>query len=215
MRPKWITFTGIDDVTPVEELIALAAVYPCEFGILYGTNRGGRYAYPGTIREIVDRGKTLRFSAHLCGKAVTEVYDGKVPDLVVPASRFARFQLNAKKAPPPVNPKPEHIGFALTLVDKIGIPAIIQCGAFPLDPVKNVSWLFDRSGGQGLSPKEWPHYTGNEIVGYAGGISPLNISDVISSIKTKNYWLDCETRIRTNDRFDVNKCREILRKVYG
>jgi phosphoribosylanthranilate isomerase len=80
---------------------------------------------------------------------------------------------------------------------------------FPDDDT--VDWLFDRSGG--LWP---PHPGGDRLVGYAGGIGPDNVADVLEQIgATGPYWIDMESGVRTDDRFDLGKCRRVCEAVYG
>jgi phosphoribosylanthranilate isomerase len=77
-------------------------------------------------------------------------------------------------------------------------------------------WLFDRSGGRGVFPDDWPAHPGNNIlVGYAGGIRPENVRAAIED-KSGRYWIDIETGVRHHDdRFDIALCRQICQSVYG
>ena len=55
-----------------------------------------------------------------------------------------------------------------------------------------------------------------EPFGYAGGINPENVVDVVrelNDICETDFWIDMETGIRTNDKFDVKKCEEICRRL--
>ncbi|MBR0879526.1 hypothetical protein [Bradyrhizobium liaoningense] len=58
---------------------------------------------------------------------------------------------------------------------------------------------------------------GDRLVGYAGGISPENIHGVMSVLEqtTGRYWIDMESGVRTDDRFDIEKCRAVCEAVFG
>jgi phosphoribosylanthranilate isomerase len=49
--------------------------------------------------------------------------------------------------------------------------------------------------------------------GFAGGIGPDNVKRVIREISAKvdaPFWIDMESGVRTDDRFDLNKVRRVL-----
>ena len=79
---------------------------------------------------------------------------------------------------------------------------------------ETVSWLYDCSGGRGKVPNTWPRTDQDRLVGYAGGIGPENVLDVLDQIPSTNYWIDMETHVRTNDIFDLDKCLSVLKQVY-
>jgi phosphoribosylanthranilate isomerase len=92
---------------------------------------------------------------------------------------------------------------------------IAQCrAAFPDDT--SVDWLFDASSGRGIAPAAWPAHPGRRV-GYAGGIKPDNVLDVIRAGvgAAGPYWIDMESGVRTDDRFDLTKCRQVCEAVYG
>jgi len=76
--------------------------------------------------------------------------------------------------------------------------------------LKNVAVLFDESQGQGVKPSAWPKNMNDRHCGYAGGISPDNVAQVINSISkivtiNEKYWLDMESGVRTDNQFDLVK----------
>jgi hypothetical protein len=89
---------------------------------------------------------------------------------------------------------------------------------------KNVQFLFDSSGGNGLYD-DTLFYTEpilDYYTGYAGGINCENIEsicEIISSNKNAdhhhpnntNCWIDLESGVRTNNEFDLEKVETILR----
>ncbi len=93
-----------------------------------------------------------------------------------------------------------------------------------MDPRRGpcVSWLFDRSGGRGVVAERLPvHNRLLELAGFAGGIGPDNVMDVIRQINAASspvlgpYWIDMESGVRTDDRFDLGKVESVLEQVYG
>lgn len=89
----------------------------------------------------------------------------------------------------------------------------------------NVAFLLDTSHGAGILPTEWlmPPIA-NVNTGYAGGIGPDNLAEIFikgiqpsMALRTDfvaDYWIDMETKIRTQsgdgDIFDLEKCRKVL-----
>src|ERR1035437_7431704 len=65
MKPKFVTFTGVDDKTDLDKLEDLSAWYPIEWGVLVG-GRLGSNRYPTNIERLTNR--TIRFSLHMCGE---------------------------------------------------------------------------------------------------------------------------------------------------
>lgn len=102
------------------------------------------------------------------------------------------------------------------------IPHILQTRATRSFPraKEPAHYLFDRSGGCGLDHEGETYPVANDnLVGYAGGISPNNVQTVIEKInetsQPKKYWIDMESGVRTNGLFDVKKIRAVLEAVYG
>jgi hypothetical protein len=85
-----------------------------------------------------------------------------------------------------------------------------------------MSMLFDESKGTGvLSSNGYPAPPAEYEVGYAGGIGPANVQDVLEkaleSAKGSSVWIDMESSLRSQlngrDIFDLGKCYECVRKV--
>jgi phosphoribosylanthranilate isomerase len=74
------------------------------------------------------------------------------------------------------------------------------------------SVLFDPSGGTGKLPSEWPSTPAGCPVGFAGGISPDNVREVIQAIGPREYpwWIDMETGVRTDNKLDLEKVSRVL-----
>jgi hypothetical protein len=76
--------------------------------------------------------------------------------------------------------------------------------------------LFDQSGGKGQSPRSWPRPLPFTHCGFAGGISPESIQKTVEELKNvpgQTFWLDMESKIRVNDRFDLETVYKILKIV--
>lgn len=212
MKPEFITFTGIDNWTELYDIHALSLKYPIEWGILFSPKRQGsdpRYPDGDALSRFM--WSNLRLSAHLCGAYSDAIMEGR--DLEKPPVDFfyfRRIQVNHAE------PKPDRIIHFRNGWGKARGIAQTRANQFPADT--SVDWLFDRSGGRGETPTAWPaHPGGDRLVGYAGGISPENIHGVMSVLEqtTGRYWIDMESGVRTDDRFDIEKCRAVCEAVFG
>lgn len=214
--PKFITFTGVDEFTPVDGLLDLAGEYPVEFGILFSPSRQGSGRYPPLYSLARLWMKSLHLSAHICGDYSRElITNGDFPALELLIERnFDRVQVNT--ADPTVDP--DRIW---AWANRFGRRAILQTrnpDVFPSST--SVDWLFDASGGRGILPSAWPnpHPTSGAMVGYAGGLGPDNVAAAVEAIGRipGPYWIDMETGVRDeNDRFDLRKCWAVCEAVYG
>lgn len=216
-KPDFITFTGADDQVDIRDLVALARDYPVEFAILYSPKRAGSARYPtGNWRRDV-QGAGLRLAAHLCGEASRQlIATGETIYDLAGFEGISRIQVNT--ADPQVSPaRIRAWADGLSRAYRHHIQPILQCrGAFPDD--NRVSWLFDQSGGTGIEPDHWPipHPDTAGPVGYAGGIGPHNVLQVIENLpRSTSWWLDMESKIRIDDRFDIGLCRQVCEAVYG
>ena len=206
--PTFVTFTGVDERTDIDGMKKLSALYPIEWGILFSQTRQGKHnRYPPLwkVMDVVFERPFLRLAAHWCGQhardALTENTRFNSEDIVC----FDRVQIN--------HPHP-NIEMAATFQRRMGTQCIIQVRGeeFPDAPV---SCLFDRSGGRGEVPSSWPRHPG-WMAGYAGGITPENVSDVVKAIDADGpYWIDMESGVRTDDWLDLEKCRAVCEAVYG
>lgn len=204
--PDFVTFTGADDETDVYGMIALSEQYPVEWGILLSRSRQGEDPrYPRDPSRFL--GCRLRLAAHLCGAYSREIMDGDFTRLPFLLRSFGRVQVN--HASPAC-------GQVADLQSRLGRPCIVQARGLRAFPTRGgVEWLFDTSGGRGVAPASWPRHPGY-LVGYAGGIGPENVRDVIAAIDASGpYWIDMESGVRTDDRFDLARCRRVCEAVFG
>lgn len=223
MPLQFITFTGPDDVEQLDEIAALcASALPghIEIAVLVSRTRAGSPRYPtpeqaAEILRMVDRCRQ-KTAAHVCGSMAREALDGSIPswgEWRRVLSLAQRIQVNAAEREVVRLLEDEGGPVALRHLPKLfGRPTILQArGQFPrsqyLEREPQLLWLFDESGGRGKPPEHWPDHPGDRLAGYAGGITPENIGEVVRQLGERgSYWLDMETGCRTSDRFDWQRC---------
>jgi len=221
MKP-WIsvTITRADDEVSALELLALSLKFPfVEWGILRCLEFNGQPRYPSMdwVNSFMNcmsnaAGQT---SLHLCGQIARHAEQGNFP---ADAWRFERVQLNGYR---PGHWDPRMTANASGAVDEL----ILQCRSEEtLQQVANdaarlnanASVLFDPSGGRGIEPFRWPASPCGCRLGFAGGINPDNVLEVIGdivSLPRESFWIDMETGVRTDNHFDLGKVRRVLEQV--
>ncbi|MGY3581931.1 hypothetical protein ACVIGB_001146 [Bradyrhizobium sp. USDA 4341] len=207
MKPEFITFTGADDETSVAGMRDLSASYPIEWGILFSPQRQGnepRYPSQAAIARFEVSG--LRLAAHLCGGHAVRIMDLVTPNVPADLALFSRIQVNHS------NPDPERIA---EFSARCGKRCIAQSRSLEFSKDDRVDWLFDASGGRGVSPLFWPKHPGRPV-GYAGGLGPDNVVAALEAIGAEgSYWVDMESRVREGDRFGLNLVEKVCVAVYG
>lgn len=222
-----VTITGADDSISPKDLLPLSAEFPnVEWGILFSGSRQGTARYPSAewIEKLwMASSQGLRLSAHLCGKWVRDlVLEGDFSwkkNIGQPFGMFHRIQLNFH-----AHHHPGEKNFIDILLQHQHTKQFI----FQMDGVNDQlfksahdagAWatpLFDRSGGAGVLPKEWPKAYPGVLCGYAGGLSPDNLAEELRKIEAaagaERIWIDTETRVRSDDdkKFDLAKVRRFL-----
>lgn len=220
-----ITFTGVDDVTDLHRLVDIQKKYPkVEFGVLVSRKwkeNGQRYLSPFKAREL--RGLGLRLSAHLCGSIARDVLHmggfSNTDDFPEIIDMFSRVQLNVSNYDEPESMSPYILPGPL---QEIIIQQAFNHNTFMLCRIASgdcISILLDESGGKGIeNPFRMPSYLHNVHVGFAGGINPDNVVAKIQEITSlpyvNRYWIDMESGVRTNDRFDLDKVEQVCELVY-
>ncbi len=211
VKPEFVTFTGIDTETDLDRVIILSERFPVEWGILFSPKRQGldnRYPDLDTIRTTVSMLSTcnIRLAAHICGGHSTAIMKGEDPD--IDTTEFGRAQINT------VKPNPDRI---VDFGYRRNLKVITQHRGVEFPEDDRVQWLYDCSGGRGESPDAWPRHPGEgRTVGYAGGLRPENVSEMLTRMDTSGpFWIDMENGVRTDDWLDLDKCEEVLRAVYG
>ena len=214
-----LTFTGVDDHTDLDELVAIQRRYPrAEFGVLvYNGSReaiGGKIfpplAFVRRFREFGER-QNLNTSLHLCGNwsraAAAEAGPRPVTQALDLCKGFGRVQINLHgdwDRPDWIDVRAEAL---LRFVEVVACERVIlqHRDAWEDVPVEHdkIEYLFDRSEGAGREAfSEWPlPPVGVRRVGYAGGIGPMNIGKAMRFVEKHAQtpmWLDMEGRVRTS-----------------
>lgn len=209
-RPEFITFTGLDAQTDLARAGKLSERFPIEWGVLMSPKLQGqdqRYPDKDVIRSI-EATPNLRLAGHICGAYSRQIMNLAPVSLPVRPDRYTRFQINTSMP---------SIMAATRFQTLIGRSCILQSRDDVFPDFPEVQWLFDKSGGEGVVPVSWPpHPGGTSIVGYAGGISPSNVKQVIETIRADGpYWIDMESGVRTGNWLDLGKCEAVCEAVFG
>lgn len=228
---KKITFTGVDDKTDLDELrkLSLDYKYFVEFGVLVSNERtreGNDQRFPSVdrIHSIRRRFVSEQLSLHLCGdlarNAMKDNWNGVYNLIGNDMLHFNRCQLNISNMQqssvlhlePPTS-------FKEVIIQQSSMSKMWQYLTAKknnsddnLNTRVNVSVLFDASGGRGITNEFEPYPY--EWSGYAGGISADNFpSLVIPLIKNpyiRDFWVDMESSVRTDNWFDIEKVKKVL-----
>lgn len=221
MRLATVTLAGVDESVSARELATLSKAYPfVEWGVLISGKREGlQPRYPSLRwREIAVHSNDLarlRLSAHLCGNDASR---GRCSAL-----QFDRMQLNGVVEVQEVqraiaSATDERFANARARIiaqarDVAMLESFLSSG---------ITTLYDASGGEGVSPSEWPvvtvkHESESEpVVGFAGGIGPKNIKQVLTELCAREgdqpFWVDMESslRIDNNRRFSLEIAEQVL-----
>jgi hypothetical protein len=232
--PEFITFTGSDATTDIQQMLALSNDYPnrVEWGILL-SSESGRLRYPSLswILHFVNAFKNsnyLRSSLHVCGvyarsimkelpKDENSEYEACI-NSILEKGCFERIQINHRQP---------SIFHSVSFARANSVRPILQHKAtwFPPYDREFIDWIHDESGGNGLMPQQRPPHFGPGLLGYAGGINEMNVREVCfdddseyhrEMMHGKRYWIDMETGVRDSQNvFSIDKCRKILQLIYG
>lgn len=237
-----VTITGADDNVDPKALLDLSKEFPfVEWGILRSEKRAGTARYP-TMGWVSKLPEGLRLSLHLCGSEARSAMIGSTewygPGQYYDPLRkpfFRRIQINGYKPGTPgvlgIAPIAYRLFSAQMYIashDRLSVrrPTLILPfnSETDLDAVSadarvlpGTEILFDPSGGRGKEPFRWPTESAAGVrvrMGYAGGINPDNVVDVLRDIgPVQPTWIDMESGVRTNDAFDLRKVRHVLEAV--
>lgn len=220
MKLTRVTITGADDKTRREDLDGLTAEYPfVEWGLLVSATRGGEPRYPSDetfIRLLV--GRTAHGMAmHLCGDAAWRALAGDGPKgksgLTFQVNGFTHF-VDEHGPLTPFGQWLTHVrGHGSTVILQVQHARALSVAKLLGDIHPNVRALWDESGGRGVRG-DWPDPLPEQILGYAGGITPENVKEAIEILLAKpgdgETWIDMESGVRTHDEFDLDKVRLVL-----
>ena len=209
--PAYITFTGIDRADLLPGMLALSARYPIEWGVLLDVAQEGSPLFPSSSVRRVLQSAPLRLSAHICGAAARSIVE--TGDAAIDLAGFSRVQINHGRA----GSSDGEIRNSAIFGARQGVRAALQCqGDFPSDT--RVDWLYDVSFGTGVRPTIWPAAkSGLPFCGYSGGLGPDTVRDTLLKFQIAagaSYWIDMESGVRTENRFDLAKCEAVCRIVF-
>lgn len=212
-KPEFLTITGLDERTDMGQIVELSERFPIEWGILFSPNRQGistRYPTYETLKNIYDVAGNhgLRLSAHVCGKYSRSIMDGSIAKNTIPLEHFSRTQVNALSY---------DVEALLNYAGDTPVIAQWRVGEDFNHADPRVNWLYDTSGGKGLTPTIWPKNTSLDIAGYAGGIKMSNIVEVSREIASRSprYWIDIESGARTDDWLDLVLVERYCEVLFG
>lgn len=218
-----VTITGADDDVDPAALEDLSREFPfVEWGILRSTKREGTPRYPSRkwVRAVLRLADINRISLHLCGEDARQAQRGIFNSVV---QLFNRIQINGYKlADGPIGLKQgaSQLAHGVTLILPFNDEANAVSVATDAATIPGAEILFDPSGGRGVEPFRWataPARVRGVVdvrMGYAGGIGPDNVVDVLRNIgPVLPTWIDMESGVRTDDKFDLAKVRRVLEQV--
>lgn len=222
-----VTITGADNGVDPKELAALSAEFPfVEWGILLSAKRQGTPRYPGpgwlgSLERLAFAG-SVALSAHACGQIARRIMGGD-KHFVLSALQmgYRRIQLNGFGLPCPELDRVAYVAASgrVELILQVQAEEHLQTTAtFAAALPGSASILFDPSGGRGVEPFRWPPDPHGARMGFAGGINPENVEQVIGEIAvtrlgSEPWWIDMESGVRTDDRFDLAKVRAVLERA--
>lgn len=222
MKLTGVTLSGVDETVKVWQLCVLHDDFPfVEFGILRSkSHEGAKKRYPGHewISKALTRTHGVPFAFHLCGAYARQSVDGPFYYAIQHNDEFrraARIQVNLAGTW-----SPAEIERVIAMSKEVDKKFIVQetSPAFLLyehEFDNNVDILVDSSGGTGKVmdiPRLIPD---GYRIGFAGGITPNNVRGILeglTAIESDNQaWIDMESGVRTDDCFDLDKARAVLR----
>lgn len=225
---RLLTFTGADDSVDPIDIIKLSKEFPLiEWGILRSIKREGQSRYPSQkwrteLKKTIESDSVdVKLSAHLCGRLARDFIDGNLDSLEndpntqlsyrrVQVNGFSNYDLHDLH----LGGLPEEFN-KLEVILQCSNPAAIQRAIGLAANYANMVPFYDPSGGTGIRFHEYPEAlkTGRKA-GFAGAIGPDNIVEIIDMIKQHSnldeFWIDGESKYRTDDKFDLNKIKKSI-----
>lgn len=200
----FITLTGADERTDVHALASLDA----EIGFLYSVQLEGREPRYPRMKWIQEAASIMRRPAlHVCGGAARDLLlTGKLQ-----VGLFQRIQVNGGISRGEIVQLCDLYPKCTIVTQYRGELNDWAVAAVPLHD--NHAVLVDASGGTGLSPSVWTHPDTLKPVGFAGGLGPDNLLvelQRIAEVARDGWWVDMETKLRTDDWFDMYKAEECV-----
>lgn len=214
-QPSFIAFTGVDSADVIPGMQVLSSRYPIEWGVLVDDDKKDDVLFADAdVRAALLAAPGLRYAAHVCGEQARLIAND--PNAAsINLAGFQRLQVNHGFS----GSTPDQIENVVSFGRKNTIRSMLQTlTEFPVDA--RLDWLYDTSFGTGKSPTSWPALPGNDgpLCGFSGGIRPENVGDILAAINAPvgaQYFIDMESGVRSDGRFDLAKCEAVCRAVFG
>lgn len=236
---RLISLVGVDEKTNIRDLIDLVSWYDkvsrtaftdLEFGFLYSETRSKTdddrypsYEFIKNTKRILED-KNILTSIHLCGsEAVKDYLDSK--DYILDLIGSGRVQLNFNMnnyntetlIPQLIEASHAHIGQLILQINKSKKKLIKEIYNHAVVS-KTIHFLHDSSGGFGKEIEKVEAPDRVIFTGYAGGLKPENIKNVLRLIESVSapgldFYIDMESGIRTDNLFDLEKIKSVIEET--
>ena len=238
MEIKYVTMSGCNESTDIEGLVALLHRYPfAEIGIQVNekkcaggsSRRGWIYALASYLKY---KEQVINAALHVNPDWVTEFCQGSMPhglqDLLdlhnyYGCPFFQRVQLNFRIGRDPMPDADKLMALIHNFSSRRFILSFNESNAQFIRELyrrgAKFDLLFDSSHGEGIAPKERPASVYNDVLqGYAGGISPENVAEVLDGIAEKatlvpnfvGVAIDAEGKLKEQGAFSIDRGRAYL-----
>ena len=211
--PSFVAFTGVDSIDLLPAMQQLSRHYPIEWGVLIDDAKDDILFADPDLRGTLLAAPGLHYAAHVCGEQAGLIANDPASASINLAG-FQRLQVNHGFS----GSTSEQIGNSIRFGRSQTIRTMLQTlDHFPGDA--RLDWLYDTSFGTGKTPESWPVIpAGGPFCGFSGGIRAENVGAVIEAIaapQNAQFWIDMESGVRTDGRFDLAKCEAVCRAVFG
>lgn len=230
-----ISFVGVDEHTKLEDLIDNSSFIEdvaVEWSVLFSDSKSIKnyirypsYEFCKSFLQVGAPNIHSMRSLHLCGSVINRYLkqESDVIELCQPATRI-QLNLNINNyAENEYEELAENIVFVAT---KYGHHIILQqnktkekfMNVFTGKATFAFSLLHDSSGGFGKEITSVAPPSPLNDTGYAGGINPDNVKNIVNLIEDNNpqnfrYYIDMESGIRENNLFSLNKCHQVIQNL--
>lgn len=212
-KPSFVAFTGVDSADLISGMQQLSRHYPIEWGVLLDDAREEALFADPDVRAKLLEAPGLRYAAHVCGEQAGLIANDPA-SATIDLSRFQRLQVNHGFS----GSTPEQIDNCVRFGRSRTVRTMLQTLTdFPTDA--RLDWLYDTSFGTGKPAERWPALPARgPFCGFSGGIRPENVAAVLDAIGAPDgaqYFIDMESGVRTDGRFDLSRCEAVCRAVFG